>query len=123
MISAVLILLASLFKGIMDTLKFRFYKSIFYKPQARWYRFVEPESWKNKYKNRDVSKGRAFFLSTTALVFVTDAWHLAQYFMKACFIAAVVLYQPLFTWYFDFAIYSIIFSLFFELTFSKILIK
>jgi hypothetical protein len=123
MISAVLILFASLFKGIMDTLKFRFYKSIFYKPAAKWYRFVEPDSWKNKYRHRDVKHGRAFFLSTTVLVFVTDAWHLAQFVMKASFILAVVFYQPVFTWYFDFIIYSIIFSAIFELTFSKILIK
>ena len=38
--------------------------------------FYNPhESWKNKYKNRDVSQGPAFFGSTTVFVGTTDAYH------------------------------------------------
>ncbi|RNI30936.1 hypothetical protein EFA69_06495 [Rufibacter immobilis] len=36
-------------------------------------------SWKNKYKDGDSGKGERFFLSTTALVFLTDGWHLFSF--------------------------------------------
>jgi hypothetical protein len=37
-------------------------------------------SWKNKYKNGDPAQGKAFPLSTTALVGFTDGWHLMNTF-------------------------------------------
>lgn len=38
------------------------------------------QSWSNKYKNRDIKQGPAYFGSTTFLVFTTDAPHLANMF-------------------------------------------
>jgi len=76
-IIAVLLILAGISKSVMDTVNFRFNESIFsnLKRQNWW---NPKESWKNKYKDRDPSKGPAFPGSTTFLVWVTDAWHFFQ---------------------------------------------
>ncbi len=38
------------------------------------------QSWYNKYKNRDIKQGPAYWGSTNVLVFTTDAPHLANFF-------------------------------------------
>lgn len=38
------------------------------------------QSWRNKYKNRDINQGAAYFGSTTFLAFTTDGPHLANMF-------------------------------------------
>jgi len=40
--------------------------------------FTGPDSWKNKYKNRDPSQGEAFLGAKTFLVWLTDGWHLCK---------------------------------------------
>lgn len=122
MISLCFVILAGFSNSIMDTLKFRFFKSVLNNENAWYYKYVEPKSWQNKWKNRDNKQGEAFWLSSTVLVFITDLWHFAQMIMKLSFIAAIVFYQPMFTWYYDLVIYSVVFSLIFEISFSKILI-
>ncbi len=50
--------------------------------------FFGKQSWRRKYKNHDPAQGPAFPLSTTALVFLTDGWHLCKTIMLlAIFIA------------------------------------
>jgi len=65
----------------------------------------------------------AFWLSSTVFVWLTDMWHFAQMIMKLSFVIAIVFYKPLFSWYFDAAVYSVAFSIVFELFYSKILIR
>ena len=58
----------------------------------RWFpKWAGPESWRNKYRNGDPAKGPAFWLSTTALVFLSDLWHLSNAVTWACADAAVML--------------------------------
>ena len=74
----VFFVLAGLFEAVMDTLQFRFYKSIFV---GLDHRFWNPEvSWQNKWKDGCPKFGPKFKGSTTYLVFLTDAWHLAKWF-------------------------------------------
>lgn len=139
MVSIILIILAAIANSVMDCLKFRFYKSVFNQESKRWYGFVEPMSWLNKWKNRDVKQGEAYWLSSTVLVFTTDLWHLAQMIMITSFLVAIVVYDPLVHWGVDFnvfglsmevaidrltdlVIFKVVFSLTFETFFSKILL-
>ena len=76
-IGFILILVSAVGKSVMDKLQFHYSKSIFskFKNQQFW----NPEiSWKNKWKNGNKLQGESFFLSSTVLVFTTDAWHLFQ---------------------------------------------
>lgn len=82
-------ILAAMCNAVMDVLAFKYKKSIF--------KNLDPEywnpsiSWRNKYKNKRQDDGPAFFLSTTALVFVTDAWHLFQFLSNSLIILAVIM--------------------------------
>lgn len=75
----------------MDTLEFHYDESIFWKHDDS---FMDPSvSWINKYKsNTDLTP--RFFGSTTFLVFITDGWHLAQFFFLNTFFIALILYSP-----------------------------
>jgi F0F1-type ATP synthase membrane subunit c/vacuolar-type H+-ATPase subunit K len=68
-----LIALAAISKAIQDKLQFHFEKSIFKNLGDFW---SPKTSWKRKWKNGDKKQGEAFFLSSTLLVSLTDAWHL-----------------------------------------------
>lgn len=82
----VLVAIASICKAVKDTLKFHYYDSIFLKYNGLYW---NPDvSWRNKYKINELgsieidNKGKKeerFWLSTTALVFLTDAWHLFSF--------------------------------------------
>lgn len=123
MISLALVILAAIAKSVMDTLKFRFFKSVFDREGKWWYKYAEPKSWLRKWKNGDVKQGEAYWLSSTVLVFTTDIWHMCQMVMKTALIVAIFTYRPILTWYWDLAIFLIAFSLVFEIFFSKIWIK
>lgn len=104
---AILFLIAfgGFFDSVIDKLKHHYNSSVFFrrsdifKPQY----WKPTQSWVNKYKrDKDgkVIKGSdgkyipAFFLSTTALVFLTDGWHLAQFLRNASFKIAVCVALP-----------------------------
>ncbi|NPV13271.1 MAG: hypothetical protein HPY57_16040 [Ignavibacteria bacterium] len=117
------ILIAGIFKAIMDTLQFHFDKSIFINNNKNWW---NPSiSWKNKYKNNDPKQGPKFFGSTTFLVSLTDAWHFFQMLFLTSIFLGLVFYIPFFsvsyTWIFDFVIYRIIFSSSFNLFYDYLL--
>lgn len=120
MISLILVILAGFFNSIMDELKFHYIDSVFVKCKGWLFYFSFPGSWTNKWKNGDHGQGEAFLGSSTVFVWLTDLWHFAQMLMKACLIAGIILYQPIFNWWADFIIYSVSFSLTFELFFKFI---
>lgn len=63
-------------KAIMDTLQFHYHSSVF--NRTGWAKYWNPQhSWRNKYKDTDWLEPK-FPLSTTVLVWTTDAWHLFQ---------------------------------------------
>ena len=79
----------------MDALQFH-YQQTGFEPDNR---FWNPDiSWKNKYKGGDPDNGPAFFLSTTALVFLTDGWHLFKFlylgFIRAAFVVLLAQLFP-----------------------------
>lgn len=94
----------------MDTVDFKFNQSIFsnLKSQKARYWWNQSEGWKNKYKDRDPSKGPAFPGSTTIFVWLTDAWHFFQMIMLTSFQSAILIgffvCQPIVWWIFIFAI-------------------
>ena len=127
----ILVLIAGISNAMMDTLKNQW-------PVSRWsglpfthwwFRWSGPSSWHNKWKNGIRSEGPRFFLSSTALVFLTDGWHFFQFLWGTCFVLAIVFYEPigifihwlpswLPIWVTDFiilkSVYLILFNLFYE---------
>lgn len=75
-------------------------------PNNWYYRFFKI-AWKEK-----------FPLSATALVFLTDGYHLFQLLFKLCLISTVVTYQPMFNIFIDFLIYFLLFGLTFTITYK-----
>ena len=128
MISLLLLFIAGIFDAARDLISFRYAQSIFYKLNPY---FWDPErSWKNKYR-MPFEKGEPlwyyfnlytpmfkekFPYSTTALVFLTDAWHLLKALVLICFLFAIVYYKPIVGFWGDiwilFIAYSISFNLF-----------
>jgi len=88
--SVLMLVCATASNAVMDTLSFRFSSSVFAAfPASRGW--LDPQvSWHNKWKDGERSHGEAFPLSSTALVPLTDAWHLAKSVTIFCLILAVV---------------------------------
>jgi len=116
------IIIAGISKSIMDTINFKYEQSIF--KGKEW--FNPKESWKNKYKDRDPSKGPAFPGSTTIFVWLTDAWHLFQMIMLSSLFISMVLCLSIclcLNWYWYILIFFGLKSLMtvtFELFWSKV---
>lgn len=94
----ILLFLAGISKAVQDTLVHHYSISVFPQNQQETTlgagpNFWNPElSWKNKYTNWDGGiRTPRFPLSTTALVFLTDAWHLFQFFTFTLYQAAMFL--------------------------------
>jgi hypothetical protein len=117
-------ILAAICNAVMDILAFKYKYSIF----SSWNpNYWNPSiSWRNKYKNRKVSNGPAFFGSTTFLVFTTDAWHLFQFFSNSFIVVSIILTVHVYctpTWWQNivlFIVFKIAWGAPFELFYSKI---
>ena len=121
MITILLLVIAGICNSIMDVLENKFNTSIFsnYKNQ-NW---INPVlSWKNKWKNGDPDKGEKFLFSSTALVCLTDLWHLSKFIMLMCLSLSIIFYQELFGIY-DFIIFYCVFTIVYQIFLSFILIK
>lgn len=82
-----LLILAGACNGVMDALQFHYPKTGFSEDSRFW----NPKtSWENKWKGGDPKNGPAFFLSTSALVFLTDGWHLFKFLFLGLVRAALV---------------------------------
>jgi hypothetical protein len=131
MLSILFLSLAGICNAIMDSILFHWDKSIFKGSKLEWW--ANPEvSYKNKWKNHSNSEdGEKFPGSSTIFVFITDLWHFAQSFMITFFVLGVLFYDgivvikgyPLVSLLIDFVILKGVFSLTFELFWSKILKK
>lgn len=86
-----MLVIAAAANALMDKLSFRYNESIFAKQPAAYQQWLNPAiSWPNKWKNGDRKQGEAFPLSSTALVWTTDAWHLAKSIMLSCLLLAIL---------------------------------
>lgn len=98
-ISMFLFLIAGLFEGTAEALKFhtsRFFDR-FKKANKQ---FWDPSlSWRNKYKNGDPAQGTKFPFSTSGLVFLTDGYHLVRWARNVFTIAAIIISPALVAWY------------------------
>jgi hypothetical protein len=82
----VFLFLAGASKGVMDIINFKYKRSIFY---GRNYWNMR-NSWMYKWKGNNPVMGERFFGSSTIFVWVTDGWHLVQFFMiKFIFLAVL----------------------------------
>jgi hypothetical protein len=120
-ISGSLMLVAGGAKGFNETLQFHYdkFKRAFPKANDNW--FNPDVSWKNKYRNNDPKQGSKFPLSTTALVFTTDQYHLNNFIQRAAVVSAIVIklgHKQKFKYYvYDFLYYSACWQTGFSLTY------
>jgi len=120
-------ILAAICNAVMDTIAFKYKRSIFKNLNSQYWN--PAKSWRNKYKNKMVFNGPAFIGSTTVLSFLTDAWHLFQ-FLSNSFLAlsVVIIYHETVNqnlWYSLglFIILKMIWGIIFESFYSKLFRK
>lgn len=124
-----LVVLAGIANAVMDKLQFHWHKSIFANETVYEEQFWNPAiSWKNKYKQGLESyKYERFRFSTTALVFLTDAWHLFQMIHTLLLFIGIALIGYFCNSFLELFIYvllsKILYSLYFEWFFKKLLNK
>lgn len=134
MISLLFIVFAGLFNAAYELLFVAYKQSIFkhlnpdyWNPQSSWI-------YKWKYPLRKAPRKWYYFgfqprfqerfpYSSSAFVWLTDAWHLLKALMLACIMGAIVSYQPLTIPVMDFFIFyctfTFTFTVFFEYVFRK----
>jgi hypothetical protein len=106
--SAIFLAIAASFNGIMDTLWTHYDRSVFKALDPKWW---NPNlSWMHQEN----------FLGLVRL----DAWHLAKYGMLFGICLAIITYKPIVKKYriLDFFIFTCIWSIFFELFYSYLLL-
>lgn len=122
----IMFIIAAAANGTMDKLSFRYGESIFAKAPPEWQHWLNPAiSWPNKWKNGDRKQGDRFPLSSTALVWTTDAWHLAKTIMLSCFVLAILapfrklVQAPWWAWVLVFIGISLLWGTVFEFLFGR----
>lgn len=90
-LSALLWLCAGAANGVMDHLWYH-YEQHRIQPEQYWNPKV---SWKNKYRDYPEDTRAAFPFAKTALVWLTDGWHLMKHIMLLCISGAIVLLTSL----------------------------
>lgn len=116
----ILIVVAGIAKGFMDTLQFHYYEMRWKLDPGYW----NPEvSWQNKY-NWSKGKGRFIkWLLCGPLVFITDGWHLMQFFFLNSIMIVPAIVQPWWNPIIVFFIIRVIFGVLFSLFYNLILIR
>jgi len=129
-LSLVLLLCASASNAVMDTLSYRFNESVFTSLPPKAQQWWNPQiSYKNKWKDGQRSHGEAYFLSSTALVPLTDAWHFFKWITVSCLLAAIMApFTQIFrlrwpVWIAIFVVCDILRGTVFEFLFAGILLK
>ena len=123
----ILVGLAGFFKAVMDKLQFHWHRSIFAVNPVRYRElFWNPEiSWANKYEVGTNYKVEKFKFSTTLLVFLTDAWHLAQMSMTLLLFVGIGLVGYSSDSFFELILYvssaRVLYGVVFELSFKHLL--
>ena len=77
------------------------------------------KSWRNKYRNGDPAQGAKFPLSTTALAWTTDGYHLSRMVRNATIIASITikLDEPSKKWY-QYILEAVIYYLTYQIGFT-----
>lgn len=98
--------------AVTETLKEFFDRSIFKDLNQE---FWNPQiSWRNKWKDGDITKGEKFFGSSTFLSLFTDGWHLCKFlfilFLIISIVSALSVLGVIFTAWYGYIVVSIIYS-------------
>jgi len=125
-LSPLLIIVAGMLNAVMDVLKVRWKTCVF----STWknQQWIDPSiSWHTKWGIDTKIFGKQIDIvdkiMSTVLVWVTDMWHLVKMLMLVCISLAIVFYSPIFVFWVDALIFYCLFTITFEIFFSKILIK
>lgn len=94
LILIVLLFIAGLSNGLMDTLSYHFTKDNYlYRFKSNW--FGNPtDTWKNKYKNYPESLEPKYWGAKTFLSFTTDAWHFFKFIQLQSYKICIALIIP-----------------------------
>jgi len=89
---------AGFFNGVGDNLQFHYDQTIFPRPGEKFlwggHQYWNPQvSWRNKYKNWPADRREAFPLSSSALAWTTDAWHLTNTLERTAHRVTIVTYR------------------------------
>jgi hypothetical protein len=76
-----------------------------------------------KWKNGDKLQGEKFLGSSTVFVFLTDFWHLAQFFLYSLLFLAMVNYKQIVNPVVDFLILNATLKCTFQLFYGKVLVR
>jgi hypothetical protein len=127
MISAILMIAAGILKAFLDISAhgkpFWFMEN---KMDSKYDWFYSDRSWGFKWKPlKELGEKpvELFLGSSTVFVFLTDGWHLFQFFFLNTLILAIVLYEPLINWWADFMIYAVVMKTVFQLCYGRLLVK
>lgn len=77
--------------GTAETLRDHYHEFKITFPNANDQFWNPSISWKNKYRNGDYTQGPKFPLSTTALVWVTDGFHLMRFSKNTLMVTTIAL--------------------------------
>ncbi len=88
--SVAMLACAAASNAVMDTLSFRYEKSVFAAVGMDQVWFNPKLSWRNKWKGGDPASGEAYPGSSTVFVAFTDAWHTFKSLTIFFVIAAVI---------------------------------
>lgn len=90
--SAILMLIAGMMNGVMDTIKHRWWSSVFCDIQnERWKEYFHLYGWMNSYMDNDTKLGRRkWFGIIPVWKPLLDAWHAAKSIMLASISVAVM---------------------------------
>ncbi|WP_020527913.1 hypothetical protein [Flexithrix dorotheae] len=113
LLTVVMVFLAGMSNGVMDTLQFHYGKSIFNNSVKFEQEFWNPDiSWKNKYQDFPKDKSPRFPGSITIFVWLTDGWHFFQAAMLIFFLLSIILYKNQRSYIIRFLMLIILFSSF-----------
>lgn len=86
-----LVIVGGVAKGFNETLQYHYkdFKRVFPGANHQW--FNPAISWKNKYQNRDRTKGEAFPGSKSLFVAFTDQYHLNNFIHRTAILSALVI--------------------------------
>lgn len=122
-VTSSLLLVSGMADGLAEACKFhpKGVTEVFGNPQF-WDNSL---SWRNKYRNGDPAQGAKFPLSTTALAWTTDGYHLSRMIRNSTMIAAITIRigEPAKKWYYYIAeavIYYLTYQLGFTITYDII---
>lgn len=121
-VSLILIIVASIYNAVMDTVIHHHSTSIFKHHKKGFWSDGYVESWRNKYVGGYIENGRRkLFWNINYPVQFTDAWHFSKMCMIILIVLAIVFYKPMFNWWADIVIFGVAWNLTFSLFYDKFL--